>query len=253
MMTSEYRNRIKELWPKLQANNLEAKQELAVLLKERRETKLCDCGCGRPLLKIRIRAAKYKKCQNAGRFFSALCYQIWRRSKFLGAAGAALLLLFAPSSMLFAASATLGWNPTVGAKSYNIYYGGKSGNYTNKVSGILTASITLAGLMGADTYYFAATTVNTAGIESLLSKEISYLIPSSSVVPSQQPTLTSPKYSNGRYSFAVSGVSGQKYAVESSRNLSLWTRQTTNTAPFTFVDTNASQYNQRFYRAVYLP
>ena len=48
----------------------------------------------------------------------------------------------------------------------------------------------------------------------------------------------------------VTGTSGFKYVVQASSDLVNWVPVLTNTSPFTFVDTNASQFNQRFYRTV---
>jgi hypothetical protein len=59
--------------------------------------------------------------------------------------------------------------------------------------------------------------------------------------------------SNGPFTLTVNGVSGYSYVVQVSTNLVSWDSVLTNTAPFTFVDTNASQCNQRFYRSLYLP
>ena len=58
---------------------------------------------------------------------------------------------------------------------------------------------------------------------------------------------------SGQFAFTVNGVSGYKYVVKVSTNLTSWVSVLTNTAPFMFVDTNASQFNQRFYRSFYLP
>ena len=58
---------------------------------------------------------------------------------------------------------------------------------------------------------------------------------------------------SGQFALTVSGVSGYKYVVQVSTNLASWVSVLTNTAPFTFVDVNASQFSQRFYRAYYLP
>jgi uncharacterized glyoxalase superfamily protein PhnB len=66
-------------------------------------------------------------------------------------------------------------------------------------------------------------------------------------------TLGSAVYANGSYTFVVSGAPGYKYAVQVSTDLVNWVPVQTNTAPFTFVDTNASHFGQRFYRSVYAP
>ena len=46
---------------------------------------------------------------------------------------------------------------------------------------------------------------------------------------------------------------GNPYVVQASTNLVDWVPIQTNTAPFTFVDANASKFRQRFYRSVYVP
>lgn len=58
---------------------------------------------------------------------------------------------------------------------------------------------------------------------------------------------------DGRFTLTVSGVPGYQYVIQASTNLVDWVSVKTNTAPFTFVDTNAGQFNRRFYRSVYIP
>ena len=57
----------------------------------------------------------------------------------------------------------------------------------------------------------------------------------------------------GQYTMAVDGVEGCRYIVQASTDLVNWVPVQTNTAPFTFVDTNAGRFPQRFYRSVYAP
>ena len=73
-----------------------------------------------------------------------------------------------------------------------------------------------------------------------------------SVYSTAAATLTSATSGNGQFTFAVSGVPGYQYIVQASSDYVNWTPVQTNTAPFTFTDTNASQFNQRFYRTVYI-
>jgi hypothetical protein len=60
-------------------------------------------------------------------------------------------------------------------------------------------------------------------------------------------------HASGQYALTVAGVPGYKYVVQASTNLVNWVPIQTNTAPFTFVDTNAGKFRQRFYRSVYAP
>jgi hypothetical protein len=70
-------------------------------------------------------------------------------------------------------------------------------------------------------------------------------------------TLESAGYVNGQFALTLAGVpgyepavSGTTYVIEASTDLVNWIPVYTNTAPFTFVDTNAGQFSQRFYRSV---
>jgi hypothetical protein len=66
-------------------------------------------------------------------------------------------------------------------------------------------------------------------------------------------TLAPAAHVAGQYNLIVAGVPGYKYAVQASANMINWDPILTNTAPFIFVDTNANQFGQRFYRSVYVP
>ena len=48
----------------------------------------------------------------------------------------------------------------------------------------------------------------------------------------------------------MSGTTGASYLVQASTNLTTWFSVATNIAPFTYTETNAAIYLQRFYRAV---
>ncbi len=76
------------------------------------------------------------------------------------------------------------------------------------------------------------------------------------VVPVIPATLGSPSYAtNNQFQFTVTGTAGTNYIVQGATNLATtnWLALFTNTAPFNFVETNASVFPQRFYRAVFLP
>jgi hypothetical protein len=90
---------------------------------------------------------------------------------------------------LAGSSVVLAWDASTNSNvvGYNLYYGAASGDYTNlaQVANVTTA--TVSNLVPATTYYFAATAVDSAGVESRFSNEVSYFVPAAIVYP--PPTL----------------------------------------------------------------
>jgi len=87
---------------------------------------------------------------------------------------------------------TLAWDPSsdTNVVGYFRYYGGASGNYTNRVDVGNVTSNTVAGLVAGSTYFFAVTDYGASGLESLPSTEVSYTVPLTNNLPSI--ALTSP-------------------------------------------------------------
>jgi len=141
-------------------------------------------------------------------------------------------------------SIDLSWTPAVSTNvaGYKVYYGTQSESYSNSVTAGNTTNITISGFCAGKTYFFSATTYNSAGNESSFASEMSYTVPS---VPA---TLGNIAWTGGHFSFLVSGNTGSNYVVQASTDLVHWTSITTNLAPFTFVDTNTVTYSKRFYR-----
>lgn len=91
----------------------------------------------------------------------------------------------APAPMLLTAAAqpprsvTLAWDasPDPSVTGYRVYFGVRSGTYTNSaaVGKVLTA--TLTNLTAGVTYYFAATAYDSSGTESTFSNEALYSVP----------------------------------------------------------------------------
>jgi hypothetical protein len=170
------------------------------------------------------------------------------------------LAVMLASTAYGAGTATLAWNPSTSPNvaGYYVYYGGASGTYTNKLFVGNANSVTINTLVAGKTYYFAMTSYTTAGTESMLSNEASYSVPV--IVPVNAPVLGTPFFTKNRiaphldeFNIPVSGLIGSRCAVEVSSNLVTWVRAVTNTVPFTYIDSNASKFVKRFYRAVMLP
>lgn len=69
------------------------------------------------------------------------------------------------------------------------------------------------------------------------------------------PTLHPAGQVGGQFQFLLTGSAGSNYIVQSATDLSVsnWVSRQTNAAPFTFVETNAHQFPQRFYRGMVAP
>jgi hypothetical protein len=85
---------------------------------------------------------------------------------------------------------TLAWDPSTGTNiiaNYNVYYGVASATYTNVAAAGTNLTVSVSNLVEGATYYFAATAVDTFGLESDYSTEVSTLIPIKTT--NQPPTL----------------------------------------------------------------
>jgi hypothetical protein len=163
-------------------------------------------------------------------------------------------------------SIVLEWTPSsdTDVVGYRVYSGTASRNYGSPVAVGNTNRTTISGLADGVTYYFAATSIDSEGDESDFSNEAIIVAPSAAggvsfsvstgyVTRSAAATLAALPGSAGGVSFSVSGVASYQYVVQSSTNLINWVSVQTNTAPFTFTDTNAAKLRQCFYRTFYLP
>ena len=145
-------------------------------------------------------------------------------------------------------SATLTWNPSTDPTvvGYNLYYGGASGTYTNVLNAGNVTNATVSGLIQGTTYYFAATTHNSSGVQSPFSNEVAYTVTTNAsavqlrVTPTRQFILT------------VTGPVGHTYNIQASQDLITWTIIGTLTmgasGSSSFTDTNAASFSRRFYR-----
>lgn len=110
---------------------------------------------------------------------------------------AALITLFlgvlaalTPLTAFGSGTVTLAWDPSPGTNviaNYNVYYGVASATYTNLAAAGTNTTVSISNLVEGATYYFAATAVDTSGLESDYSTEVSTLIPNK--LTNQPPTL----------------------------------------------------------------
>ncbi len=90
-------------------------------------------------------------------------------------------------------SYVLFWNSSTSPDvvGYNLYYGGATQTYTNMVAVANITNATISGLLPGAVYFFAATAVDSVGLESEFSNEISYQVPGGLPGPAQ-PLITWP-------------------------------------------------------------
>ncbi len=127
-----------------------------------------------------------------------------------------------PLSAFATGMVTLVWNayPDPIVAGYKIHYGGTSRAYTNEIDVGNATNTTIAGLVDGATYYFAATTYSTAGVESPFSGEVFYLVPNRAVL------FMNIVRSNGlpvALSFMANGAVPAHWMLQSSPDLKTWT------------------------------
>jgi hypothetical protein len=113
-----------------------------------------------------------------------------------------ILLFFVPWAWYLgpdighAADVTVGWTkcPQSDIMGYKIHYGTTSGNYDYSVDVGNYDSCSISGLAEGQTYYFAATSYNADNIESVYSKELVHIMPTSEPdIPASEPDVPAPE------------------------------------------------------------
>lgn len=145
-------------------------------------------------------------------------------------------------------SVILSWTASTdaGVAGYQIFSGSAPGNYSMSQNLGLVTNLVFTGLTPGATSYYAIKEYDTAWNESDISAEISW---QNSV---RQARLATPVRTGKQFSFTVSGATNSQYVVQASTDMVNWVSIQTNTAPFTFVDTNAASFRQRYFRTYYL-
>ena len=102
-----------------------------------------------------------------------------------------------------------------------------------------------------------ADATNSGGYSVIVSNAVGSLTSSNaslSVYDSAAAVLVLPRYlTNNQFQLSLTGVPGFTYAIQASTNLADWIFLGTNSSPFIFLDYEASDFPQRFYRALYVP
>jgi len=169
--------------------------------------------------------------------------------KFLGGF---LILMTLIASVQATGSVILAWSASTDPSvvGYNVYYGGASGAYTNEISVGNATNATISGLVEGTTYYFAATTHASSGMESPFSGELSCLVPLNATIMNYSKTYTAVVTTNalGLYTnhifngfwiyYPLSGV----WTLQSSSNLLTWFDYATGTNAVFIPKTSGKRY-----------
>ncbi len=119
-------------------------------------------------------------------------------------------------------------------------------NTNTPVPNATSAILTLTNVQATNAGVYSVIVTNLAG--SVPSANATLTV--SSTAPAM-PQVSGLVYSNGAFSLTVNGDSGHDYIIQASTNLADWTGIFTNpmpTLPFTWTDTNADSFGQRYYR-----
>jgi hypothetical protein len=115
------------------------------------------------------------------------------------------------------------------------------------ITGAKANSLTLTNIHISDAGNYDVVAYNVYGVAYSLVATLTVIAPA---IPA---TLGSPTYTtNNQFQFTVTGTVGSNYVVQVSTNLATsgnWVSLFTNASPFTFVDSNANSFPQKFYRA----
>jgi len=142
--------------------------------------------------------------------------------------------------------AVLGWDPSPdpAVSGYRVYYGTASGNYSSSILAGNMTTVTVTGLAAGVTYFFVVTAIDTNGVESAYSGEISFVPGQLAVGLSAAP--------NHQFVLAVYGLVSHGYEIQATSDLKTWSvignALTDATGATTFTDTDAALFAERFYR-----
>jgi len=162
-----------------------------------------------------------------------------------------LALFFCLSNVHGSQNVRLAWNASQSSTvaGYFLYCGSDNGTgtYTNKIDIGNNTTASVSGLQEGQTYHFAVTAYNSAGVESAPSSDVSY------ITPGLIRLLGLMNANSMGMEFPV--APGHWYEVQASTNMQTWTTiGQTSVATLNvwtqFSDSQAVQFSTRFYRLV---
>jgi hypothetical protein len=115
------------------------------------------------------------------------------------------------------------------------------------LAGQTSATLSISSVKPVNAGAYTVQVSNSAGVTNSVAAMLS-------VITNTVPTVAMPAVVEpGQFGFQIPGEAGLKYAVEATTDFKKWTPVQTNTAPFTFTQTNAASFAQRYYRVRYVP
>ena len=135
-----------------------------------------------------------------------------------------------------------------GVAGYRLHYGVASGLYTQSIDAGVETHVAVPELSRSTSYFFAVTSYDENGLDSLFSDEIRWA--------AQTPTVSIRIGSQGQPGVSVSGLPGHSYSIQSMQVGGAWTTLGVLTLGPTgileFLDRDALRFPNRFYRVVEL-
>lgn len=149
---------------------------------------------------------------------------------------------------------TLAWDPSADPTvvGYRLYEGSYSQFYTNVIDVGSATMATITGLVQGATYYFAVTAYDASGLESAFSGEISYTVPTTTIVPPPDARLTVSLSPLSQSMLSGTGTAGNVFNILATEDLLSWVVVGSVTVSpngtFQFTDPLGSLAASRFYR-----
>jgi pectate lyase len=164
-----------------------------------------------------------------------------------------LLTTYAPTAPFIVAQPQNLTVPSGAGATFTVFAGGSASlgyqwyfNTNTPVPYATNSVLTLADVQATNVGAYSVVITNSAGTIASASASLAV----SSTTPAM-PQVSAPGYTNGVFSLTVNGDSGHDYIIQTSTNLVDWTSIYTNpmpVLPFTWSDSNASNFGQQYYR-----